>query len=100
MFTISFLVGALFIQNILAGMCRLQVIHSKTLLLSFFHFFFCLPIMFFFSGDYSNLPDEISKQVAAQFLHKNKYSDSRCNSDQQYCDSNRVSCMVRYLIHC
>ncbi|XP_065937107.1 fibropellin-1 [Magallana gigas] len=45
------------------------------------------------AGDYSNLPDEISKQVAAQFLHKNKYSDSRCNSDQQYCDSNRVSCM-------
>lgn len=102
MFTSSLLIGALFFQNILAGMCRLKVIHSKKkILLSFFPFFFsCFPIIFFLSGDYSNLPDEISKQVAAQFLHKNKYSDSRCNSDQQYCDSNRVSCMVRYSFHC
>lgn len=102
MFTSSLLIGALFFQNILAGMCRLKVIHSKKkYYFLFFHFFFFLfPHHFFLSGDYSNLPDEISKQVAAQFLHKNKYSDSRCNSDQQYCDSNRVSCMVRYSIHC
>lgn len=104
MFTSSLLIGVLFFQIILAGVCRLKVIHSKTLLLSFFFFqflfFSCFPIILFLSGDYSNLPDEISKQVAAQFLHKNKYSDSRCDSDQQYCESNIVSCMVRYSISC
>lgn len=50
----------------------------------------------FLPGDYSNLPGELSKQVAAQFLHRNRHSDSRCNNDQKYCERNRDNCMVRY----
>lgn len=100
MFTISFVIGALFFQNILAGMCLLKMIHSKALLLFFFFFSFLFRYHVFLSGDYSNLPGEISKQVAAQFLHRNRHSDSRCDKDEKYCESNRVSCMVGYSIHC
>lgn len=87
MFTISFIIPALFFQNILAGTVLLKMIYGKN---SF------VPILFhvFLPGDYSNLPGEISKDVSAQFLRRNRHGDSRCDSDQKYCESHRVSCMV------
>lgn len=93
MFTISFIIPALFFQNILAGTVLLKMIYGKN---SF------VPILFhvFLPGDYSNLPGEISKDVSAQFLRRNRHGDSRCDSDQKYCESHRVSCMVGYSINC
>nr|XP_034306001.1 fibropellin-1-like isoform X3 [Crassostrea gigas] len=58
MFTIPFIIGALFFQNILAG--------------------------------------EISKDVSAQFLNRNRHGDSRCDTDQKYCESHRVRCMQQH----
>ena len=40
------------------------------------------------------VPGEISDRVAKQFLHRYKRSDPRCNTDETYCETNKVSCMV------
>ena len=45
------------------------------------------------------LPGEISDRVANQFLQRYKRSDPRCNTDEPYCETNKVSCMVmRYIV--
>lgn len=44
------------------------------------------------------LPGEISHSIATQFLHRYKRSDPRCNTDETYCESNKVSCMVSIMI--
>lgn len=95
MFTIPFIIGALFFQNILAGTVLLKMTYGKNHL--FLFFFHCYV---FLSGDYSNLPGEISKDVSAQFLNRNRHGNSRCDTDQNYCESHRVRCMVRYSINC
>lgn len=56
-----------------------------------FYFFHCYVFL---------LPGEISKDVSAQFLNRNRHGDSRCDTDQKYCESHRVRCMVRYSINC
>ena len=40
------------------------------------------------------VPGEISDRVAKQFFHRYKRSDPRCNTDETYCEFNKVSCMV------
>ena len=40
------------------------------------------------------VPGEISDRAATQFLHRYKRSDPRCNTDEIYCETNKVSCMV------
>lgn len=97
MFIIPFIIGALFFQNILAGTVLLKMTYGKNHL---FLFFFHCYMYVFLSGDYSNLPGEISKDVSAQFLNRNRHGDSRCDTDQKYCESHRVRCMVRYSINC
>lgn len=89
MFTIPFIIGALFFQNILAGTVLLKMIYGKN------HWF-----LFFFHCYVFLLPGEISKDVSAQFLNRNRHGDSRCDTDQKYCESHRVRCMVRYSINC
>lgn len=44
------------------------------------------------------LPGEITHSIAAQFLHRYKRSDPRCNTDETYCESNKVSCMVSVIV--
>nr|XP_022298021.1 fibropellin-1-like isoform X3 [Crassostrea virginica]XP_022298022.1 fibropellin-1-like isoform X3 [Crassostrea virginica] len=39
------------------------------------------------------LPGEISDRVAKQFLQRYKRSDPRCNTDELYCETNKISCM-------
>lgn len=89
MLTIPFIIGALFFQNILAGTVLLKMIYGKKSFVSIF--FHCYVFL---------LPGEISKDVSAQFLNRNRHGDSRCDTDQKYCESHRVRCMVRYSINC
>ena len=42
-------------------------------------------------------PGQIPHHVATQFLHRYKRSDYRCNRDETYCETNKVSCMVSIL---
>ncbi|XP_056001726.1 fibropellin-3-like [Ostrea edulis] len=43
---------------------------------------------------YSDLvPWEIPHKVASEFLHRYKRSNPRCNTDEPYCERNKVSCM-------
>ena len=45
------------------------------------------------------LPGEISDRAAKQFLQRYKRSDPRCNTDELYCETNKISCMVmRYIV--
>lgn len=44
------------------------------------------------------MPGEISKNIATQFLHRYKRSDPRCNYDEPYCETHKISCMVRFSI--
>lgn len=44
------------------------------------------------------LPGEITHSIAAQFLHRYKRSDPRCNTDERYCEFNKVSCMVSVIV--
>lgn len=41
----------------------------------------------------TTLPGEITHSIATQFLHRYKRSDPRCNTDETYCEYNKVSCM-------
>ena len=42
-------------------------------------------------------PGQIPHHVATQFLHRYKRSDPRCNTDEPYCETYKVSCMVTML---
>ena len=46
-------------------------------------------------GSTRKVPGEISDRVAKQFFHRYKRSDPRCNTDEAYCETNKVSCMVK-----
>ncbi|XP_062605273.1 fibropellin-1-like [Saccostrea cucullata] len=45
------------------------------------------------SLDAITVPGEISNDVANQFLTRYRRSDSRCNRDETYCETNKISCM-------
>ena len=48
-----------------------------------------------YTGSTRKVPGEISDRVAKQFFHRYKRSDPRCNTDETYCETNIVSCMVK-----
>lgn len=52
-----------------------------------------ISLKIFISDSEMTLPGEITHSIAAQFLHRYKRSDPRCNTDERYCESNLASCM-------